>query len=166
MSINRVLLIPLAVAVAAMAWVGVVQSKPKPGQVVTVRVIRAKVMRSPRFIGPVAGNVSRGQQLTFKGARGDWYQVAGRASGWIHRTNVTDKRVRLSSTPGGGSGGASRSEVELAGRGFTPQVEDRYRSKHPNLDFSHVDAIEKTELDPAGLESFVKQGGLSLGGTP
>jgi len=80
-------------------------------------------------------------------------------SGWINRTSVMEGGVALSSKPGGG-GGASRDEVELAGRGFTPDVEEKYRGDHPDLDFSHVEAIEQTQVDFAELEAFVAEGGL------
>lgn len=137
---------------------------PKAGSIVTVRVLTAKVMKAPKFIGPAAGDVSRGSQLTFQEAKGDWYRVSGSVEGWIHKTNLTERQVTLSSKPGGdGAGNASRDEVELAGRGFTPQVEGEYRNKNPNLDFSHVDKIEKTSIDPGELEAFVAAGKLGGG---
>jgi hypothetical protein len=117
-------------------------------------------MKSPKFIGPTAGSVSRGDQLTIKEVKGDWYRVEGSYSGWIHKSNVTEGKVQLSSTPGGSGGNVNRDEVELAGRGFTPQVEQQYKDKNPNLDFSHVDFIEKTAVDPAELEAFVSEGKL------
>ena len=139
---------------------------PAAKSIVTVRVLSAKVMAAPKFIGAAAGSVSRGQQLTFEEAKGDWYRVTGAYSGWIHKTNLTERQVTLSSKPGGeGAGAASSDEVELAGRGFTPQVEGQYREKNPNLDFSHIDAIEKTSIDPGELEAFVQTGKLG-GGTP
>ena len=148
----------LAVSGATLVW-----AAPKVGSVVTVRVMSAKVMKSPKFIGPASGGVSRGDALTIKEIKGDWYRVEGAASGWINRTSVVEGKVALSSKPGGG-GGASRDEVELAGRGFTPDVESEYRGKHPDLDFSHVEAIEATQVDFAELEAFVAEGGL--GGAP
>jgi len=143
---------------------GIAVAAPKVGSVVTVRVLTAKVMKTPKFIGPAAGDVSRGAQLTFQEAKGDWYRVTGTVEGWIHKTNLTERQVTLSSKPGGeGAGAASRDEVELAGRGFTPQVEGDYRQKNPNLDFSHVDKIEKTSIDPGELEAFVTEGKLAGG---
>jgi hypothetical protein len=52
----------------------------------------------------------------------------------------------------------------MAGRGFTPQIENAYRQDNPQLDFSHVDAIEQTVFDPGELEAFVTEGGLGGGG--
>jgi len=155
--ISMVLVLALVASLAIAA--------PKAKSIVTVRVLSAKVMAGPKFIGPSAGSVSRGQQLTFEEAKGDWYRVTGAYNGWIHKTNLTERQVTLSSKPGGtGAGAASRDEVELAGRGFTPQVEGQYRQNNPNLDFSHVDAIERTSIDPAELEAFVTEGKLVGGG--
>ena len=139
---------------------GVALAAPKVGSSVTIRVLSAKVMKSPKFIGASAGSVSRGDQLTVKEVKGDWYRVEGAQSGWIHKTNVTEGKVALSSKPGGSGGNVNRDEVELAGRGFTPEVEQKYKQSNPNLDFSHVDAIEKTSVDPAELEAFAKEGQL------
>lgn len=148
------------VLLALVLATGVALAAPKVGSAVTIRVMSAKVMKSPKFIGPTSGSVSRGDQLTVKEVKGDWYRVEGSFAGWIHKSNVTEGKIALSSTPGGSGGNVNRDEVELAGRGFTPQVEQQYKEKNPNLDFSHVDAIEKTSVDPTELEAFVTQGGL------
>src|SRR5687768_5217578 len=101
---------------------GVAIAAPKVGSSVTIRVLSAKVMKTPKFIGAAAGNVSRGDHLTVKEVKGDWYRVEGAATGWVHKSSVTEGKVALSSKPGGSGGSVNRDEVELAGRGFTPQV--------------------------------------------
>ena len=62
---------------------GVALAGVKAGSVITVRVMSAKVMSGPKFIGATAGTVSRGDQLTVKEVKGDWYRVEGAATGWI-----------------------------------------------------------------------------------
>src|SRR5689334_2577550 len=114
---------------------GIALAAPKVGSSVTIRVMSAKVMKAPKFIGAAAGAVSRGDQLTVKEVKGDWYRVEGAQSGWIHKSNVTEGKVALSSKPGGSGGSVNRDEVELAGRGFTPEVEQKYKQANPNLDF-------------------------------
>jgi hypothetical protein len=54
----------------------------------------------------------------------------------------------------------SSDEVALAGKGFTPEVESGYRSKHPEMDFAQVDKIESFKVDPAALQTFIKEGDL------
>jgi len=55
---------------------------------------------------------------------------------------------------------SSSDEVALAGKGFTPEVETGYRSKHPEMDFAQVDKIESFKVDPATLQAFIKEGDL------
>jgi uncharacterized protein YgiM (DUF1202 family) len=155
-----------AVLAAALAFPGVALTAPKGGATITVRVINTKVMKTPSFVGGSAATVSRGDHLTFKEAKKDWYRVvtSGGVEGWIHSTNVEDKKVELSTKPGGGGGGASSDEIELAGRGFTPEVEQEYRAKHGDLDFSHVDAFERVAVDADELAKFAAKG--KVGGAP
>ena len=42
----------------------------------------------------------------------------------------------------------SSDEAALAGKGFTPEVETGYRSKHPEMDFAQVDKIRPLRLIP------------------
>lgn len=153
----------IAATVIAVAATGVwVSAKPSAGSKLTVRVLRAKVMKKPRFIGSAAGSVSRGATLTFREGKGQWYRVDGTgASGWIHKGHVLEGAVKLASTPGREGSEASQDEVELAGRGFTPQVEDEYKKRNPNLDFSHINQIERADAtDTEELAAFVAEGGL------
>jgi uncharacterized protein YgiM (DUF1202 family) len=149
-----------AILALALLIAGAAATAPKSGARITVRVLSAKVMKDAKFIGATVASVSRGDFLTFQEAHKDWYKVttASGSAGWIHKTNVTDSEVKLSSKPGGGTGGASQDEVELAGRGFTPEVEQQYRSKHRDLDFSHVDAIEDLSVDGDTLAEFAREG--------
>ena len=56
---KRVLLLLLLTA-------GIAVAAPKVGSTVTIRVLSAKVMKAPKFIGSAAGSVSRGEQLVVK----------------------------------------------------------------------------------------------------
>jgi len=55
----------------------------------------------------------------------------------------------------------SSDEVALAGKGFTPEVESSYRSKHPEMNFAEVDKVESFKVDPASLQTFIKEGDLT-----
>jgi len=54
----------------------------------------------------------------------------------------------------------SSDEVALAGKGFTPEVESGYRAKHPEMNFAQVDKVETFKVDPAALQTFIKEGDL------
>ncbi len=161
---KRMILAAAAVAVAALFLAGHLRAAPKKGSTVTVRVLSAKVMENPKFIGKTVAQVSRGAYLTYQSKKNGWYQVqtASGQTGWIHKSAVLEKKVQLSSKMGQAGSGASKEEIELAGRGFTKDVEEHYRSEHRDLEFSHVDNIEALQMDPEAVAAFASAG--SVGG--
>ena len=160
-------ILSLVIVTAALVAVGAAAaiSAPKKGDVVTVRKFSAEVMSEPKFFGKKVKSVARGDFLEVVEAKGDWYSVeAAGATGWIHKSGVEAKKVTLSTKDKVGGSGASRDEVELAGRGFTPEVEAEYRSRNPSLDFSHVDAIEGYAVESDDVGKFVDKGKLNRPG--
>jgi hypothetical protein len=152
-----------AVLAAALAAGGTVLGQS--GKVVTVQVLSAKLTKTPSFLAPTTAKVVRGDQLTTVSTQKDWLEVTTKSgqSGWINRTNVIEKAVALSTKPGGGSGSVSEDEVALAGRGFSPEVEAKYRQGHPELDFSHIDKIEKIDVDGDAVARFAAEGKIGGG---
>jgi hypothetical protein len=143
----------------------VVAGAPDKGSTITVQVMSAKLMKSPGFLGASTATVVRGDLLTFEEAQKDWYRVTGKngQSGWINKVSVVEKKLALSSKPGGGTGGLSEDEVALAGRGFSPEVEQEYRKRNPNLDFSHIDHIQSLTVEPEALARFAAEGKIGGG---
>ena len=154
--------IPLLGVIAVSASV---LAAPERGSTVTVQVMNARLMKTPSFLGASTATLVRGDFLTFQEAQKDWYKVTTKAGkeGWINKVSVVEKKLALSSKPGGGTGGVSEDEVALAGRGFSPEVEKEYRKRNPNLDFSHVDNIEKLSVDPEQLSKFAANGKVGGG---
>jgi uncharacterized protein YgiM (DUF1202 family) len=153
----------LGAALAALMWLTApAAAAPAKGSTITVQTLTAKLMKTPSFIGQTAARLVRGEHLRFEEARKDWYRVttAKKVTGWINRTSVVEKAVTLSTRPGGGTGGATEDEVALAGRGFSKEVEEKYRQEHRELDFSHVDRIERLDFDTEALARFVLEGKL------
>jgi len=160
------LAVAAGVVVALLAVASARAGAPAKGSTITVQTLTAKLMKSPSYLGATVAKLVRGEQLTFVEAKSDWYRATSKdgVTGWIHRSGVVEKAVALSSKPGGGAGGVSQDEVALAGRGFSKEVEAKYRSEHPDLDFSHVDHIEKLDVDSEELAQFAAQG--NVGGAP
>jgi hypothetical protein len=145
---------------ALLVAAGVVAAAPPAGGTVTVQTLTAKLMKTPSFIGQTSAKLVRGEQLKFEEAQKDWYKVTTQkgVGGWINKTSVVDKAVALNTKPGGGTGGATADEVALAGRGFSKEVEAKYKSDHANLDFSHVDKIEALDTDTDAVAKFAADG--------
>jgi hypothetical protein len=138
---------------------------PPKGGTITVQTLTAKLMKTPSFIGQTSAKLVRGEQLKFEEAQKDWYKAttAKGVSGWINKSAVVEKAVALSTKPGGGTGGATSDEVALAGRGFSKDVEEKYKSEHKDMDFSHVDHIEKLDVDGDELAKFAADGKIGGG---
>jgi hypothetical protein len=152
------------IIVGVLALAGVAATAPKKGTKIKVRVPSAKLMKEPKFVGASVGTLARGDEVVFVEAKGEFYRVtAGAGEGYLAKNQVTDKEVKASSGAGSSGGGASQEEVELAARGFSRQVEDSYRKKHGNLDFSHIEAISLVGPDLEAEATFLADGRLGGG---
>ncbi len=134
---------------------------------VTVRAVSAKLMPRPQYLGTAVATVVRGDRLSVVAkadARGWWQVTANGKTGYIHAQFVTsgelDGPVKLSAAATSSRGGANSSEVELAGRGFTREIEGEYRKSHPDLCFPQVDKIEAAKVDDGALARFAEEGQL------
>ena len=56
--------------------------------------------------------------------------------------------------------GTSDREVALAGKGFGPEVEAKYKERNPTVDFSPIDKMEDMVVSPDGMKKFLKDGGI------
>jgi hypothetical protein len=145
--------------------VGLLLAGLNPGLAETLKVERAgtQLYEAPNFGSTPLGTVPSGADVAVLSRSGDWVQVNYQGkTGWLHKTafpQATGMRM-----PGLLTGGPVREtksdEVALAGKGFTPEVESSYRTKHPEMNFAQVDKIESFKVAPAALQAFIKEGDL------
>ena len=129
-------------------------------EMMNVQVREGQVRSAPSFLGKIVGTVSYGQSVTVTGANGDWSQVAhAGGQGWIHSSALTTEVLGLRSGSGQAPTSVSGQEMALAGKGFTAQVEQKYRQTHGG-DFASVDRMEKGTLQTGQLMSFLQEGGV------
>jgi invasion protein IalB len=134
----------------------------------TVRVVTKEnaVRVDCRFFAPVAAKVSYGDPLEVLSEEGDWVKVRfEETEGCIHNSAVTKKKIKTIKKKSGDEDEADRSdateeEVALAGKGFNPAVEKRYREENPDLDFDAIDSIEAYTVPDDVLVEFIDEGGL------
>ncbi|MDR0444000.1 MAG: hypothetical protein LBH44_11400 [Treponema sp.] len=107
------------------------------------------------FAGKVE-TLKQGDAVTVVSVNGKWLQVRSpaRLTGWAQSDNFSSRVVVA-------SGSATAKEVALAGKGFSAETEIEYRKE--GLDYSQVDAMERTVVPLADLEKFVKDGRLKEG---
>jgi len=134
------------------------------GDQAAVKVMRQYLYPTPAFYAQPLLELTLGQVLTVLEVGSSWYRVSATTStsGWVHSTALAAASSG-SGTVGSGSGGVTSDEVTLAGRGFNSDVEARYSTDNPQLDFAKVDAMEALEITSSQLEQFLVQGGMIEG---
>ncbi len=155
------------VALAAVALCGA--GAAVAADVLQVKVREAKVRSAPKHYKPAVDTVKYAEPVevlaTDAGAQG-WLKVrTPRAhEGYLHESAVTDEDLPepKAGSEFGAAGGVSQDEVALAGKGFNPQVEKKYRDKNPDLEgaFAEVDRMEKRKIEESDLDAFFQQGKL------
>ncbi len=138
---------------------------PSQADARTVRVVTREnaVREQCRFFAPVKAKVSYGDALEVLSEEGDWFMVKfEEQEGCIHKSAVTEKKLKRKKKKTGTAkaGTATEEEVALAGKGFNPQVEKRYREEHPDAEFATVDYIEGIDVPEEALLEFIESGGL------
>jgi hypothetical protein len=113
------------------------------------------------FFAGTKGTLTYGDQATVLQVKGKWVEIRSAAkstSGWTVSSNLTAKRI----VAGGGTGSASASEIALAGKGFSEEVENAYKAEG-NLNYAGVDRTEAQKVSEEELLNFLTEGRLSKG---
>jgi hypothetical protein len=120
----------------------------------------------PDFSDTPIAAVPVGAEVNVENQAGDWYKVHYQNKvGWINRQAFEQSQGPSKFNLGSLLFGkpvkeTSSDEVALAGKGFTPEVENSYRAKHPELNFALVDRIETYKVPQARLQTFITEGDL------
>lgn len=124
----------------------------------TVQIKEASLYEKPSAISKFLGKVPYGTQLTIVSSQAGWVQVKSDTlgSGWLRDQAITTKKIALQT--GAQASGPSATEVSLAGRGFSEEVEKGYKAKNPNLDYADVDKMEAMGIEDDVLASFLRDG--------
>lgn len=129
----------------------------------SVQVKKGQVRKSPSFIAAVVAEVSYGGQVAVRGEKGPWVHVfdpRSRAEGWMHASALTARKVVLQSGGTAAPTSVSGDELALAGKGFNQQVEEAFKRKNPQLDFTWVDRMEAQVVSPDDMRRFLADGQL------
>jgi uncharacterized protein YgiM (DUF1202 family) len=131
----------------------------REGQTVYVTAKSLPVKSGTGFFARTLGTLKYGDPVTVVRINGKWAEIRSsvQLNGWVAQANLSTKRVTVS----GGSSASSR-EVAMAGKGFTEEVEDVYKSSH-DVDYRAVDAVEANTVSDEELLAFITEGRLSRG---
>jgi len=121
-----------------------------------VAVQTAALKDAAGFFAKDLGNLALGDAVRLLKDDGKWSQVqAGSLTGWVTSSSLSARRVVASNTA------VTASEVAMAGKGFSPDMELEYRKN--GLDYSMVDSMEKINVPANDLLRFITEGRLSQG---
>jgi uncharacterized protein YgiM (DUF1202 family) len=153
MPANKQLVLSLAlVFTAAVAIAAAVKT-------MSVQNRKAELRDTPTPFGRVLSSLSYGDKVTVEEQNGPWMKISmAGASGWIHSSALTTKRIIMASGDGAQTA-ASSDEVAMAGKGFNPEVEAQFKANHKDIDFKWVDRMEKIVIPPPKIKAFVEAGG-------
>lgn len=156
-------------------------------ELVNVKLREATVRSGPKHFKTAVGTAKFGDKVEVVGKQEGWLEVKlpDGKKGFLHESATTEKPLVKTAGGPGTTGGGSRDETAMAGKGFrkigggsssedavladspiSPAGEKAYRAKHAELDaaYGKVDALEKRTLPSAEFEKFMVEGNLG-GGT-
>ena len=129
----------------------------------SVQVREGQLRNRASFLGAVTGTVAYGDRVRVHQVQAGWSEVSAPsgATGWIHESALTPKRVVVGSGVDDARIGASGEEVAWAGKGFNKEVEAEYKRQNAKLDYAWVDRMLGFGLPVSELSDFLKQGRLA-----
>lgn len=132
------------------------------GKTVYVSVKSATVKNGTSFFSKNAGNVFYGDSGTIieSNSKKSKVKFASGVSGWISNGSLTSKKIVASSN---GASRVSSSELANAGKGFSAEAENAFKSGNKELDYENVDKMEKIAVSEPEIESFIAEGHLTGG---
>ena len=133
-------------------------------KMMSVQVKQGEIRSTPSFLGVIIARVSYGDRVYVREEKGSWVKVRKpglKNEGWIHASALTLKKIVFNPGAANVQTSASSDELALAGKGFSKQVEDEFKSKNPQLDYAWIDRMEETAVSQVEIERFVKEGKLS-----
>jgi hypothetical protein len=139
---------------------GALFAQVKKGGTAWVSAKTAELKSSTGFFASVKGNLGLGAEVTVLEINGNWAEVRSAANtslnGWTAMSNLSSRKIVSSGTS------ASASEVALAGKGFSQEVENAYKVEG-DLNYADVDKTEAITVSKDDLYKFVTEGHLSTG---
>lgn len=137
----------------------------------SIQVDRTHLRSTPAYYGSVIMTVHYADRLQIVDSKGAWVKAStatGNATGWIHLSALTGTKLAPKSGAKQAPTSVSAGELSAAEKGFTEQIEQVYRQKNRQVDFTWVDQMEKITISPEQILTFLKEGQIkpSEGGQP
>ena len=131
----------------------------EPPKTMSVQVREGQLRSAPSFLAEVIAKPPYGDRVEIIQDKGAWKKVTNRGvQGWMHISALTTKNIVLRAGAANVQTTATGSEIALAGKGFSEEVEKQYKNLNRNLDYTWVDRMEKFQVSSKQMQAFLKQG--------
>ncbi|MFA4917221.1 MAG: SH3 domain-containing protein [Syntrophales bacterium] len=130
-------------------------------KLLSVQIREAQLRSSPSFLGKITNRLAYGRIVEVLKDQGAWKRVAVPGSGiqgWVHVSTLTTKKIALQSGTADVKSSVTGAELALAGKGFNAAVEDEFKKKNSNLDFTWVDRMETLKFTTEEIQEFLRDG--------
>ena len=139
---------------------GVLFAQVKKEDTAWVATKTAALKSSTWFFAGTKGTLQMGDQVTVLQVNGNWAEVRSASnsslSGWTAVSNLSSRRIVASAA------GVSTDDVALAGKGFSQEVENSYKTSG-QYNYADVDRTEANTVSPEDLYQFLVDGRLITG---
>ena len=129
----------------------------------SVHVKSAQLRANPSFLGKIITTVAYSQQVAILEEQDAWVKATlpeASATGWMHTTALTKKKILLNPNASDVTLAASSDEIALAGKGFNAEVEKEFRTGNSQVDYAPINKMETIVISQQQMEAFLQQGGL------
>jgi uncharacterized protein YgiM (DUF1202 family) len=157
--VKRHLILSLS-ALLCLASTGMAASK-----LLYVEVKDGEVRSTPTYLGTIRGTAKLGTHMTVIETKGAWLKVStqdGKLKGWMHKSLLSKKAIKMKAGDEKAALAASAAEAADATKGFNSEVEKAYRAKNPDIKFDAVEKMLKIKVKEADLVKFLKDGDVTL----
>lgn len=145
---------------ALLAFSGAIEGARKA---MSVQVKQGQVRATPSFLGKVIASLAYGDRVETLEEKGGWIRIVppgSKATGWVHSSALTEKRVVLKAGKKEADVAASTGELALAGKGFNADVEAAFKARNRDIDFTWIDRMQSMNVPPGRIDAFVQEGKL------
>lgn len=158
--------IPMALAACFLSAAGLFAQAASP-KTMYPQVKEAQLRASASSTAKIVAILSYGKSsVTVLETKGSWVRAqdaATKKEGWVLSSQLTGKKFVLASG-GATKTGASSEEISAAGKGFTAEIEAKYKAEG-KVDYGWVDAMERMDVSADASAAFRSEGGLVEGGS-
>ncbi len=130
----------------------------------SVQVKNTYLRTTPSFLGKKITQLNYADKVTVNKEQNSWiniYSPLKNKSGWVHSSALSNDRIVLKGSDDAAQD-ASKSEIVMAGKGFSKEVESQYKQQNRSLNYKLVDQMEKSTIKSENIVKFAKNGSLNL----